>query len=172
MKRYIRSDFDNSVNIEGIIIDDFGSRNPGTGCSFIAPDGTFVNIYPKLNIHEDLCDWIEDAVGVELEYKDEEYFIREFGWIRLRTDPHMCIIELPKEQPTRQQWYSLEDWLAYVEDKYSGRVVEIDLSVCDDMRNTNVQYNLGKDYFAEDILRLLKRYYTSGKLYASKQLRK
>lgn len=167
MKRYIKSTFDNNENIESIIIDEFGSKNPGTGCSFIAPDGTFVNIYPRLDIHEDLCDWIENAVGIELEYKDEEYFVREFSWIRLRTDPTMFIIELPKEKPTNQQWYSLEDWLYFAEEKYFGKVVSLYLNICDNMANTNVEYRFGKDLFTEDVMKLLKRYYSSGKLYAS-----
>ena len=79
----------------------------------------------------------------------------------------MFIVELPKEKPTNQQWYSLEDWLYFAEERYSGKVVSLYLNVCDSMANTNVEYEFGRDFFAEDALKLLKRYYSSGKLYAS-----
>jgi hypothetical protein len=149
----------NKIELEKLILNTFGRSNPGPGCTFISSDGTFVNIYPKLDTHEDLCEWVIDNTDVEIEFPDEEYFIRLFGWIRLRSDPAMSIIELPHESPTNKQWYSLEDWLAYLEDRYLGKKVSLYLDVCDENSDGNVEYNFGKDYFAEDILKICKRYY-------------
>ena len=157
----------NQTYIEDFVVDKFGSRNPGTGCSFIACDGTFVNIYPKLDVHEDLCEWVEDQLDIELKYRDEEYFIRESGWIRLRSDPNMSIIELPNSKPTSEQWYSLEDWLAYLEDKYIGRGCTLYLSVCDFRGDVDVPFQFGTQYFGDDIMKVLKKFYSTGRLYAS-----
>lgn len=52
-------------DIEQIAINDFGSSNPGPGCTFIASDGTFINIYPKIDDHEDLLNYLTDNYGVE-----------------------------------------------------------------------------------------------------------
>lgn len=155
---------------EALAIHAFGAPAPGTGCTFISPDGTFVNIYPKLDTHEDLCDWVEDQLGIELEYKDEEFFVREFNWVRLRSDPNMSIIMLPKDSLFRNQWYSLEDWLTYLEGKYSNGC-KLYLETCDGT-DTDVEYNFGTEYFAEDIIKICKRYYSSGKLYMSTEVDK
>ena len=160
---------DASAMIIPAILDEFGSPNPGTGCTFIADDGTFVNIYPQIDTHEDLCNWVEDNFDVEFEYKDEEYFVEGYGWIRLRKDPSMGIIELPNERPNNQQWYSLEDWLDFVEESLNGRELPMYINIL----GTNiysVEVQFGKQMFAEDLLNMLKRYYTSGKLVASTQV--
>lgn len=165
MKRYIKSSVDSS-NIDDAIKKAFGSDSPSTGCSFIARDGKFINIYPKLDVHEDLCYWVTDNLGVEIKYPDEEYFINAFGYIRLRSDPNMMIIELPEFAPSNSQWYSLQDWLDYCQEKYRRRVT-LDISVYGSFTEVNVQYDFGTEYFSEDIIKVLKRYYSSGKLYAS-----
>ena len=155
---------------EALAIKAFGSTAPGPGCTFISPDGTFVNIYPKLDTHEDLCDWVEDHLGISLEYKDEEYFVREFNWIRLRSDPNMSIIMLPKDSLFRNQWYSLEDWLTYLEERYSNGC-RLYLETCDG-KDTDVEHNFGTEYFAEDIIKICRRYYSSGKLYMSTEVKR
>ena len=160
---------DHSSTIVSKVKETFGSDNPQTGCSYIAKDGTFINIYPKLDVHEDLCEWIEDTLNIQLEYRDEEYCIRKFGWIRLRIDPNMLVIELPAESPDRMQWYSLQDWLEFAEGQNRSRRLYLD--VCDGS-DTCVPYNFGSEYFAEDIMKVCKRYYSSGKLYASNFIKK
>lgn len=153
---------------EALAIETFGSSNPGPGCTFISPDGTFVNIYPKLKTHEDLCEWVEEQLDIELPYRDEEYFVREFNWVRLRSDPNMSIIMLPKDSLFRNQWYSLEDWLTYIEERYPNGC-RLYLETCDGP-DTDVEYKFGTEYFAEDIIKICRRYYSSGKLYMSKEI--
>lgn len=164
MKKYIRASL-SPEEISNAVLSNFGASHPGTGNSYIAKDGTFVNLYPKIDTHEDVCWWLEDHYDVELAYEDEEYFVREYGWVRLRSDPHMMIVELPPARLTNDQWYSLEEWLMYCGDKYS-RGTTLYLNACDS-RDADVEYAFGTDYFPEDILKLCKRYYSSGKLYAS-----
>lgn len=170
MKRLIRSATAVTSDIIDAILAEFGKNHPSDGCSFITKDGTFINIYPKIDTHEDLCWWIKDEFNIDLEYYDEEYFIREFGWVRLRVDPTMIIIELSSNRPTNAQWAALEEWLEYVEG--SGQKRRLYLNVCDDYKDTDVEYAFGSEYFTEDIIKILKRYYTSGKLYASTQLKR
>ena len=165
MKRLIRCYTEPTYEMEELAISTFGRDHPDTGCSFISPDGTFVNIYPKLAIHEDLCDWVEEQLGAELEYKDEEYFVREYSWIRLRSDPSMIVIELPAEYLFSKQWYSLEDWLIWCEEKYSGRIVPVYLNICDDIVNTNVEYDTSSPTWVDDIMKILKQSYRSGKVW-------
>ncbi len=155
---------------EAIAIEEFGSSNPSVGCSFISPDGTFINIYPKLRTHEDLCEYLIEDHDCDIEYQDEEYFIREFQWIRLRSDPDMMIIELPEEMPFNRQWDSLQEWLEFCENRYKRGTI-LYLNVCDGA-DVDVPYEFGTEYFSEDILKICKRYYGSGKLYASKLLNK
>lgn len=164
MKRYIRA-FDNFEDIESIIIDEFGSENPGYGCSYIAPDGTFVNIYPELKTHEDMCDWIEEAAGCQLEYKDEEYFVREFGWVRLRTDPLLCLVEIPYGGMNAAQDNSLKEWLYFTEERYSGRKVPIYLDECDRLSNSYVEYSTEDPQWVEKVLAAFTRYELTGELF-------
>ena len=155
---------DNSI-IEHIL-DTFGSPSPGTGCTFIAKDGTYVNIYPKLDVHEDLCEWVEDEFEIELDYCDEEYFVREFGWIRLRSDPRMSIVELPSSVPTNDQWWALDDWLEWLEEKHAGQKVTLYLQVCDNHGDTDVPYDFGSNIFTDGMMKMMKKYYSTGRLYA------
>ena len=168
MKRYIHCT-DLPEDGEALAIQTFGKDSPSTGCSFISPDGLFINIYPKLPIHEDLCDWVEDQLDIELPYKDEEYFVREFQWIRLRNDPTMMVVELPEEEPFRNQWYSLQDWLEFCEEQHPHGV-SLYLNILD-TNIYSVEVNFNTEYFAEDIVKMLKGYYSSGRLVASTKVR-
>lgn len=163
MKRYIRSS-SSLTELEEMVIDEFGSSNPGPGCSFIASDGRYINIYPKLDTHEDLCYWVEDQLNGSIDAPDEEYFIRNFNWIRLRTPPELMIVEMPTSAPVSKQWWALEDWLMYCEEKYPGGH-ELNLIICRDTYPIQEQIDFfGKDVFAEDVISLLKRYYTTHRL--------
>lgn len=168
MKRIIRATTISDKSLDAIY-KQFGRNNPDTGCSYITQDGTFINIYPKLDVHEDLCWWVEDELGEKLDYEDEEYFIRECGWVRCRKDPHMTYIELPATIPTSKQWYAIEEWLMYCEDRFS-QPFTIDISVVDDISAVNTPYEIGKELFSEDILKIMKRYYSSGKLYSTTEV--
>ena len=152
MKRYIRTT-SIMTNLEDHILEVFGSNNPGYGCSFIARSGKFVNIYPKLDVHEDLCEWVEDNLGIDIPDPDAATFIRKFGWIRLRSDPSDAVVEVPASGITSAQYYALEDWLLFCEDRYGQRDVEISIETDDWIRSTSGNFS---EDFAEDILKCIK----------------
>lgn len=134
----------------------FGQDAPEDGCIFIHPSGKFINIYPKLDDHEDLCYWLEEK-GFGDNPEDASWFVDEFKYIRCRNSLHLCFIELPS-QITREQLYSLEEW---VETKVSTDYIDIESP-----NGEWKKYNLD-EYFPEDIIKIIKRFYSSGKLYES-----
>jgi len=157
-------------NIEEIAIKDFGSQSPGPGCTFIASDGTFINIYPKIDDHEDLIGYLTDNYGIEFdELSDADWFVNNLGWIRLRSDPFHIAIILGSDRPSSYQFFALEEWLEYCEEKYQDNPekIVVYLDICDNGEYTHHTYNFMRDAFAEDIVKYVKRFYTSGKLYAS-----
>ena len=163
MKKYIKSvsevDIDLSKEIEDLVLEEFGGYAPDTGCTFISPDGTFVNIYPQIRTHEDLCYWVEETLDIELDYCDEEYFIREYDWIRLRQYALEAYVELPQQAYT-DQLHSLQEWLELCE---VWGDLEMTVSVCDS--SNFIKFNFGKELFSEDVMKLIRRFYASGNLY-------
>ena len=145
---------DNIKQMDKIIQYHWASETPGEGCIFIAPNGKFINIYPELDDHEDLCYWLEEN-GYRDNPEDGEWFVSEFGYVRCRNSMHLCFIEVPQKM-TREQYSSLEQWL---EEKVSSD--ELDIEAWSGEWKT---YNLN-NYFPEDIIKIIKRSYASGKLY-------
>lgn len=141
---------------EQLIKDNFESKNPGQGCIYITKEGTFINLYPEIDSHEDLCYWLEDEFDFELPYEDEEWAIRQFGWVRCRETPiDVNVIELPKEI-TQEQIVAIDNWLNNI---VSYR--ELEIGVVD---NNQIQrYNLD-EYSPSDIINRIKAFYSTGYL--------
>lgn len=138
------------------IISEFGRDYPGEGCICIAPDGTFINLYPKLPDHEDLCTWLTEQ-GFDEVTPEAEWLVETLDYVRCRNNPaSLCYVELPLKTITRSQIYSLEEWL---EDKVSHDHISIELP-----DGIWKRFSL-KEYFPEDIIKKIKRYYASGTLY-------
>ena len=138
------------------IVNEFGRDQPGEGCILIAPDGTFINVYPMLDDHEDLCTWLTEQ-GFDGVVDEAEWLVETFNYVRCRNNPEsLCYIELPLHNITRQQLYSLEDWIT---EKVKHDHISIELP-----DGIWKQFSL-KEYFPEDIIKKIKRYYASGKLY-------
>lgn len=147
----------NITKMDQLIQEYFGKDYPGEGCIFIAPNGKFINIYPELDDHEDLCYWLEEK-GFENIVEDAEWFVDEFQYIRCRNSPHLCFVELPLKSVTPSQLYALEEWL---ENRVSCDNIQIHI-----LNGEWKKYNLD-EYFPEDIIKIIKRFYSSGKLYES-----
>ena len=141
--------------IDKYILNSWGSDKPGEGCIFIHPNGKFINIYPKLEDHEDLCYWLEEQ-GFDETTGDAEWFVDTFNYVRCRNSLHLCFIELPIKNITRDQLYSLQEWF---ETKVASDYIDVELP-----DGQWKKYNLD-EYFPEDIIKLIKRYYASGTLY-------
>ena len=149
-------DVDEIKQMDEIIQSRWAFDIPGEGCIFIAPNGKFINIYPKLDDHEDLCYWLEELDDYNFNTpEDAEWFVIEFGYVRCRNSMHLCFIELPQKM-TREQYYSLEQWL---EEKVSSDKIDIEA-----WSGEWKTYHLD-NYFPEDIIKIIKRSYASGKLY-------
>lgn len=141
------------IDIDKVIKDTFAQDYPGEGCIYIAGDGSFINIYPKLDDHEDLAYWLEEK-GYDDIIEDAEWFTDTFNYIRCRNSRHLCFVALPKAI-TDLQIRSLEEWL---ESKVTSDTLQVIAG------NDYKIYDLD-DYFPEDIIKIIKRYYASGKLY-------
>lgn len=147
----------NSIkDMHNAIMSEFASPDPGPGCIFIAPDGNFIKIYPKLDDHEDLAYWLEE-IGFDEDtvVEDAEWFVDEFNYVRCRDSQWIPLIQCP-EKITSNQLISLEEWL----ENHVDAGVELEVTCGDQIKRYNTD-----DYFPEDIIKNIKRYYSSGKLY-------
>ena len=142
------------TKIDNSILNYFGDNVPGEGCVFIHPNGTFINIYPQLDDHEDLCYWLEEK-GFENIVDDAEWFVDEFYYIRCRNSLHLTFVQLPISV-TPAQLRSLDEWM---ENKVSSSYLQVEVPT-----GKWRKYNLD-EYFPEDIIKLIKRYFSSGTLY-------
>lgn len=76
----------------------------------------------------------------------------------LQKEVHLCFVALPSVI-TDLQLRALLEWL---ENKVSSNTLQVITT------NEYKIYNLD-EYFPEDIIKLIKRYYSSGKLYENKE---
>ena len=163
MKRCIKFSTETGL---GQIRNSFRSSNPGVGCTFIDRDGTYINMYPEIDVHEDLCEWADENTDIHPEYYDEEYFVREFGWVRLRIDPRNWIIELPprSKKLTAAQKYALEDWLSFCLDKYPNSE-ELWANICPNNQEERhsssdlINIMVDKDTDENDIMNIVMKLY-------------
>lgn len=160
MKLYIRSSQIDKSSIVDAVVSEFGRENPGPGNTYIAEDGTFIQLYPRIDDHADLCEWIEEELGQPIEYHDAEYAVNEFNWVRLRKDPFDAVIELTVDRPTNSQMLSLEDWLIMLED---SEVTSITIGVFR-YRGLLEISSFNSEYFAEDIMKIVRKYYATHRL--------
>jgi hypothetical protein len=142
------------------ILKEWGSKEPADGCIFITPEGLFINLFPHLHDHEDLCTWVtENDLGDVSD--DASWFIKELGYIKCRNTRTLCYAELPSKT-TSSQLAALELWL---ETKVQADQVEhIDIGT---LENEYKTYDLNI-YFPEDVIKRIKRFYSSGHLYETK----
>ena len=153
--RFILRENYSKADIDRMIKDEFAQPIPGEGCVYNAPDGSFINIYPKLDDHEDLCYWLEEQGVSELDIEeDAEWFTDTFNYVRCRNSRHLCFVALPSII-TDLQLRSLLEWL---EAKVSSSSLQV---IADASWKI---YDLD-EYMPDDIIRIIKRYYASGKLY-------
>lgn len=154
IKEELEQDID---KIDNIILENWAYETPGEGCIFIHPNGKFINIYPQLDDHEDLCYWLEENYDVDTP-EDAEWFVQEFSYMRCRNSMHLCFVDLPKQATTKQ----LRSLLEWMETKVSSTSLQVSVP-----EGRWRKYSTD-DYLPEDIFKLIRRYYSSGKLYENK----
>ena len=168
--------------ISTVLKSSFGETTSRDGSIFIMPDGCFLNmpdthgdVLPVL-IENGIIDLPADAdlenysyydYAVDMLGKDLPKFFAStnLNYIRCNNDPDLCYIEVPENRPTNAQLRSLEQWL--IERVYTlndkDQCVELSSQFTKDYK----QYLLS-EYTAEDLIKLIKRFYASGKLYEAK----
>lgn len=151
------------TELDHIIHKEWAQSTPGTGCIFIHPDGSFLNIYPKLDDHEDLAYWLEDQGYSENQIvEDAAWFTDQFGYIRCRDSIHMTFVALPDQGVTNAQLDSLECWM---EEKVSTDSIEVFVENTNEFQNYSTE-----EYFPEDIIKRIRRFYSSGTLYENQNI--
>lgn len=164
-----------------ILKDEFGSKTPDEGSSYITPDGTFLNMP---DTHHDVLPVlaragiisIENASTLDLDdfeddsicgYDFEKFFTKsDINYIRCNDgtfDSTCCYINLPEAKPTNAQFRSLEQWLNE-RVVINPRLQRIELGSQFTSQFTNKWYYLA-DYTSANLIKLIKRYYASGRLY-------
>lgn len=143
--------------IHEAILKRWGRISPGDGCIFITPEGTFINLFPVLLDHEDLCVWVEKN-GLGEVPSDATWFVKELNYVKCRNSRTLCYAELPAEI-TKKQLNALETWLE--EKVQADKIEHIDIGT---LENEYKTYDLNI-YFPEDVIKRIKRFYSSGRLY-------
>jgi hypothetical protein len=156
--------------LDNYIQQHYGSEEPATGSIYIAPNGKFINsgadhanlvysletnnLLKKARNYKSFADEYGDV------FVDGEVLAVLLGYVRCNT----CIgdwayISLPTKTITSAQARSIAEWL----DKhiYTNQALR-SVDVCTD--NESHTYQL-TDYTSDEIVRKIKRYYTSGRLY-------
>jgi hypothetical protein len=142
----------------------FGATVPGNGATFIASNGTFINLPDGMDVHVDLLYYLIDNHYIEAPanydhpdatFEDPTELTDILNYIRCNNDlGGFAYITLPETLPTYKQFSSLEIWI----NTLSAEELEINTAEC------NKIYNL-KENTAEDILKKIKRFFASGKFY-------
>lgn len=142
------------------MIDQFGSDQPGDENIFIAPDGTFINLYPMLKCHQDLAEWLRyQGFSMPPNGTDfSEWFVQTFEFVRCRGG-QQCYIQLPLETLTRYQRYSLETWLQIQWQRRQADTVQVQAP------NGEWKKYSFMNYLPENIIKLIQRFYSSDHLY-------
>lgn len=149
------------------IVDDY----PVSGPSFLLPDGSFIDLISSFNSSTSFEDFpahaeVEDFLqfsglsNISGDATDGSPSIQNLGAVRLNDLEDNNYIELPENKLTSVQYDSLENWLNK-NSRIRRAVVVSDLGF-----NNYVEYNYS-DYLPEDIIKRIKRYYSSGHLYES-----
>lgn len=159
------------------------SDEPVDGPVFILSDGRFLSTgrapqdkdsnsskYYIANYHSLVDAGVNSLFGYE-KYKvrldDGSDFMREINAVRAnsnyssnRSNP-WAYMELPAKNLTSSQYYALEDWIEFLG---TNTYLDIYTSQFGSEGGEFKAYNL-KNYLPEDIIKLIKRYYSSGILY-------
>lgn len=142
------------------------------GAGYILPNGVIISCFTddidefEASNHANIEDYL-NSIGLSNKHggwSDGSPIMRELGAIRINNEEwENNYIELPNIRPTNSALYSLQEWL----DKNQRHYDYIVVTGPNFTNDVKYYYN---DYLPEDIIKRIKRYYSSGKLYESKLL--
>lgn len=146
---------------------------PVHGPSYITPDGEFINI---AEIFDDMGEefpedfpchgalqsiMVKDGVAeVSGRFDDGSPALRDAGYIRVNDiEEENNFIELSPKRPTTKQYIALESWL---DNNYNNTRYR-KVAICTPKFGDCHEYSY-RDYITDDIIKRIKRYYTTGNL--------
>ena len=142
---------------------------PFDGPTFLLPDGKFLDLvgtfgedsFEDFPCHAEVEAYL-DSLGLSTSYVEASGCptLQSLGAIRLNNLDDNNFIELSSRKPTEAQYEGLERWLD--ENSQDHNSVYVAVSGFD----RYVTYNYS-DYIVDDIIKRIKRYYSSGQLYES-----
>ena len=144
------------------------TSNPSNGPMYILPDGQFVNVQkiPACYIHQHLFAEFLFSNKVKFDsYNLMRAIEGRFNWLRVNDgksgNEFRCYISLNHDKLNSDQYYALLQWLDFV----SRQSDYVQVFVDNDPKSY-VKYYF-KDYTSDEIIKKIKRYYTSNTLYES-----
>lgn len=142
---------------------------PFDGPTFLLPDGKFLDLvgtfgedsFEDFPCHAEVEAYL-DSLGLSASYVEASGCptLQSLGAIRLNNLDDNNFIELSSRKPTEAQYEGLERW--FDENSQDHNSVYVAVSGF----NRYVTYNYS-DYIVDDIIKRIKRYYSSGQLYES-----
>ena len=152
--------------VQEYINNNYGTDSlPPTGATFLMPNGLFVDLGAShMTVHQEFDEQVYNDLVEGGDYLGEygytDLFLPRLGFIRCNDGTTMgsLLIHLPSQKPTRQQYVALEEWL---EATLSMEMHNYIIIATD---SGTKRYDLG-DYMVEELMALIKRYYSSGRLY-------
>lgn len=143
-------------------------NKPSNGPMYILPNGQFLDVQkiPACYIHQHL--FAEFIFSNKIKF-DSYNLMRSvegrFNWLRVNDgksdDEFRCYISLNHDKLNTDQYYALLEWLDFV--SKSSDYVQV---FVDNDPKSYVKYYF-KDYTSDEIIKKIKRYYTSNTLYES-----
>ena len=139
------------------------SRKPMLGSAYLTRQGEFINLGESVDSsHGDIISYLENE-DITM-FEDSWEFSEAFGYIRLNSglnDDNAAYVEFLDNTPTEEQYEQLENWMYFIMNR---KVRHIEVNV--DSGNQQHVYYFVND-LPEEIIKKIKRYYSSGNLYES-----
>jgi hypothetical protein len=138
---------------------------PPTGATFLMPNGLFIDLGAShMTVHQEFDEQVYNDLVEGGDYVGEfgytDLFLPRLGFIRCNDGTTMgsLLVHLPSQKPTREQYEALEGWLdaSLSMDMYNYIIIATDKST--------KRYDTD-DYMTDELIALIKRYYSSGRLY-------
>ena len=176
IKKSTISESGGSIGFDNYFEDRFGEYLTSSvpyGPTYITPDGSFLDIgllaedmgddfpedFPCHGAIQDIMmvDGMADKPG---QYDDGSPTLRDNGYIRLNNvEEENNFIELSPKRPTAKQYIALESWL----DNNCNNTRYMKVAICTPKFGDCHEYSY-RDYITDDIIKRIKRYYTTGNL--------
>lgn len=118
---------------------------------YILPDGTLLDLGDSGFGHSNLSSYLNDC-GIEIDYKEchPSKFLQSLGWIRVNN--RYQFITLSNKRPTSNQYEQLIKLFDMYKTDYQ-------------VTTADGQHKVYNNRTSEEVIKLIKRYYTSGTLY-------